>query len=159
VLRDLPIHTCLSHRRTLQAAVRSAANLLQSLLAAALTRLPPWLKDAIAAALPRDRLVDLWEKLCAIPIEDRSLADVIQNVLSEQYNEDDLRRIAEVLDSATGSVQDLDRLWPALDSRRSRIRSSRCGYSGLRGSGHNVRVLAYEKALAWWVMFLAHSHT
>jgi hypothetical protein len=50
--------------------------------------------------LPRDQFVDLSEKLCAIPIEDRSLADVIQNALSEQYNEGDFRRIAEALDSA-----------------------------------------------------------
>jgi len=122
--------------------------LLQSLLVAALAAAAGW-DDAVAASLPleRDRFVGLSEKLCAMSIEDGSLADAIQNALVDKFTDDDFRRIAELLHSAT--PQDVDRLVASsgLDKLARSIIS--VWYSGLLGTGETTRVLAYEDALAW----------
>ena len=51
------------------------------MLAAAPASVPGWHSDALAGALPleRDQFVELSEKLCAMSIDDRVLADAIQN--------------------------------------------------------------------------------
>jgi hypothetical protein len=123
--------------------------LLQSLLVAALAAAAGWDNDAVAASLPleRDRFVGLSERLCAMSIEDGSLADAIQNALADQFTDDEFRRIAELLHSAT--PQDVDPLVASsgLDKLAKSIIS--VWYSGLLGTGEAARVLAYEDALAW----------
>ncbi len=120
--------------------------LLQRLLAAALASMPSWHNNVLAATLPleRDRFVELSEKLCAMSIQDRSLADAIQNALVDYYAAVDFRNIAEHLHSAT--PQDVDRLLASSNLARSIIS---VWYSGLLGTGEKTRVLAYEEALAW----------
>jgi hypothetical protein len=123
--------------------------LLQSLLVATLAAAAGWDNDAVAASLPleRDRFVGLSERLCAMSIEDGSLADAIQNALADQFTDDNFRRIAELLHSA--APQDVDRLVASsgLDKLAKSIIS--VWYSGLLGTGETTRVLAYEDALAW----------
>ena len=62
------------------AGVPHRRELLQSLLAAALANAAGWPNDPVAASMPleRDRFVELSAKLCAMSIEDGSLADAIQ---------------------------------------------------------------------------------
>ena len=123
--------------------------LLQSLLAAALATAPGWHIDAVAAALPveRDRFIELSEKLCAMSIENGLLADAIQNALADQYTDDELRRIAELLHSA--SPQDVDRLVASSGLHKLAKSIISLWYTGLLGTGEKTRVLAYEEALAW----------
>jgi hypothetical protein len=118
--------------------------LLKTLLAVALAMVPN--SHAVAGTLPleRDRFVELSEKLCAMSIDDRSLADVIQNALAAQFTDDDLRRIAELLRSDT--PQETDRLVTSSELAKSIVS---VWYSGLFGTGERTRVLAYEEALAW----------
>jgi hypothetical protein len=121
--------------------------ILIKLLAAALTTVTG--QSVFAATLPlgRDRFLELSEKLCAMTLEDRSLADAIQNVLLDQYAADDFRRLAELLHSAT--PEDVDRLVAGSglhDLARSIVS---IWYSGLLGIGERTRLLAYEGALAW----------
>jgi Membrane bound FAD containing D-sorbitol dehydrogenase len=123
--------------------------LLRSLLVAALAAAAGWDNDVVAASLPleRDRFVGLSERLCAMSIEDGSLADAIQNALVDRFTDDEFRRIAELLHSAT--PQEIDRLVASsgLDKLAKSIIS--VWYSGLLGTGETTRVLAYEDALAW----------
>jgi len=123
--------------------------LLQSLLAAALATMPNWHNDLLAATLPleRDRFVELSEKLCAMSIRDRSLADAIQNALIDHYAESDFRHIAELLHSATS--EDVDRVVARAGLQRLAKSIISVWYSGLVGTGERARVLAYEEALAW----------
>jgi hypothetical protein len=123
--------------------------LLQSLLAAALATGTGWHDAAAASALPleRHRFVELSEKLCAMPIEDGIVADDIQNALAERYTEEDLRRIAELLQSVT--PQDVDRLIASSGLLKLAKSIVSVWYSGLLGTGERTRVLAYEEALAW----------
>jgi hypothetical protein len=122
---------------------------LLRLLAAALATTTGWHDDAVATASPleRDRFVELSEKLCAMSIDDRSLADVIQNALVDQYAADDFKRIAETLHSAT--PQDIDRLVASSGLQELARSIVSVWYSGLLGTGDRARVLAYEEALAW----------
>ena len=122
---------------------------LLRLLAAALATTTGWHGDAVAAALPleRDRFVELSEKLCAMSIDDRSLADVIQTALVDQHAADDFKRIAETLHSAT--PQDIDRLVASSGLHELARSIVSVWYSGLLGTGDRARVLAYEEALAW----------
>ncbi len=122
---------------------------LLRLLAAALATTTGWHGDAVAAALPleRDRFVELSEKLCAMSIDDRSLADVIQMALVDQHAADDFKRIAETLHSAT--PQDIDRLVASSGLQELARSIVSVWYSGLLGTGDRARVLAYEEALAW----------
>jgi hypothetical protein len=124
-------------------------DLLQSLLAAALATVTDWHNDAVAAALPltRDRFVELSDKLCAMSIEDGLLADAIQNALADQYTDDELRRIAELLHAAT--PDDVDRLVASSGLHKLARSIVSVWYSGLLGTGETTRVLAYEEALAW----------
>jgi hypothetical protein len=119
------------------------------LLAAALATTTGWHDKGFAAALPleRDRFVELSEKLCAMSIEDRFLADVIQNALVDQYAADDFKRIAELLYSAT--PQDVDRLVASSGLHELAKSIVSVWYSGMLGTGERTRVLAYEEALAW----------
>lgn len=123
--------------------------LLQRLLAAALASVPGWHSDALAGALPleRDQFIELSEKLCAMSIDDRALAYAIQNALSDQYSNDELRRIAELVQSA--SLQDVDRLIAGSGLQKVAASIVSIWYSGLFGTSENARVLAYEEALAW----------
>jgi hypothetical protein len=123
--------------------------LLQSLGAAVLATATGWYIDALAAALPieRDRFLEASEKLCAMSIDDRALADVIQNALLDQFAADDFRRIAELLHSAT--PQDIDRLVASSGLNKLAKSIVSLWYSGLLGTGERTRVLAYEEALAW----------
>jgi hypothetical protein len=123
--------------------------LLQSLLAAALANAAGWPNDAVAASMPlqRDRFVELSAKLCAMSIEDGSLADAIQKVLADQYTENEFRRIAELLHSA--APEDADRLVAGSPLHKLAKSIVSLWYSGLLGTGENTRVLAYEEALAW----------
>ena len=68
-------------RQEIAAGSPDRRELLQRLLAAALASVPGWHSDALAGALPleRDQFVELSEKLCAMSIDDRVLADAIQN--------------------------------------------------------------------------------
>jgi hypothetical protein len=136
-------------RQDLAAGSPHRRELLQSLLAAALATVSGWHNDAVAGTLPlaRDRFVELSEKLCAMSIDDSSLADAIQNALADQYSDDDLRRIAELLHSAT--LQDVDRLVASSGLDRLAKSIVSVWYSGLFGTGEKARVLAYEEALAW----------
>ena len=70
-------------RQNVAAGSPHRRELLQSLLAAALATVPGWHNDAVAGTLPlaRDRFVELSEKLCAMSVDDSSLADAIQNAL------------------------------------------------------------------------------
>ena len=101
--------------------------LLQSLGAAVLATATGWYIDALAAALPieRDRFLEASEKLCAMSIDDRALADVIQNALLDQFAADDFRRIAELLHSAPLRILIVS--WPALGSTSWPSRLSRYG--------------------------------
>lgn len=123
--------------------------LLRRLLAAALATATYWRDDALAAALPleRDRFIEVSEKLCAMSIDDGSLADTIQKALLEQYPADDFTRIDDLLHSA--AAWDVERLIAA--SRLHELAKSIVSvwYSGLLGTGERTRVLAYEEALAW----------
>ena len=85
--------------------------LLISWLAAALAASVGWGdRNSIAAALPleRDRFLDLSAKLCGMPIEGGSLADVIQSALAAQYANAEFRRLAELVQSA--DPNDVERL-------------------------------------------------
>jgi hypothetical protein len=123
--------------------------LLQRLLAAALATATGWHNDAIAAALPldRDRFVELSEKLCAMSIDDGSLADAIQNALVGQYHADDFNRIAALLHTA--APRDVERLVASSGLHELAKSIVSVWYSGLLGTGERARVLAYEEALAW----------
>jgi hypothetical protein len=103
----------------------------------------------VAATLPlqRDQFVQLSEKLCAMSIDDKALADAVQTALLDQFAIDDFRRIAELAHSA--APQDIDRL--AASSGLEKLAKSIVSlwYSGLLGTGERTRVLAYEEALAW----------
>jgi hypothetical protein len=136
-------------RKEPAAASPHRRELLQSLLAAALATAPGCHNNAVAAtgALEQDRFLELSEKLCAMPIQDRSLADDIQNALADQYTEDEFRRIAAVLDSA--NPQDIDRLIANSGLQKLAKSIVAVWYSGLLGTGERTRVLAYEEALAW----------
>jgi Membrane bound FAD containing D-sorbitol dehydrogenase len=94
-----------------------------------------------------DQFIELSEKLCAMSIDDRALADAIQNALSDQYSNDELRRIAELVHSA--SLQDIDRLIAGSGLQKVAASIVSIWYSGLFGTSKNTRVLAYEEALAW----------
>jgi hypothetical protein len=123
--------------------------LLQSLLAAALAAGPDWRHIAVAATLPleRHRFVELSQKLCAMSIDDEALAGVIQRALADRYSNDDLRRIAELVISAT--PHDIDRLVAGSGLHDLAKSIVTAWYSGLLGTGEGARVLAYEDALAW----------
>jgi hypothetical protein len=123
--------------------------LLQRLLAAALAAGLDWRHIAVAATLPleRHRFVELSQKLCAMSIEDEALAGVIQNALADRYSDDDFRRIAELMNSAT--TQDVDRLVASSGLQDLAKSIVSAWYSGLLGTGDGTRVLAYEDALAW----------
>jgi Membrane bound FAD containing D-sorbitol dehydrogenase len=123
--------------------------LLQRLLAAGVATATCWRDDALAAALPleRDRFIEVSEKLCAMSIDDGSLADTIQKALREQYPADQFTRINDLLQSAAAG--DVERL--IVLSRLHELAKSIVSvwYSGLIGTGERTRVLAYEEALAW----------
>jgi hypothetical protein len=123
--------------------------LLQSLLAATLATASGWHNNAVAATGPleRDRFLELSEKLCAMSIQDRSLADNIQNALADQYTQEEFGRIAAVLDLA--DPQDIDRLIANSGLQKLAKSIVAVWYSGLVGTGERTRVLAYEEALAW----------
>jgi hypothetical protein len=80
-------------------------------------------------------------------IEDGLLADAIQNALTDQYTDDELRRIAELLHAAT--PDDVDRLVASSGLHKLARSIVSVWYSGLLGTGETTRVLAYEEALAW----------
>src|SRR4029077_10288131 len=86
-------------RQNVAAGSPHRRELLQSLLAAALATVPGWHNDAVAGTLPleRDRFVELSQKLCAMSIDDRAMADAIKNALADQYSDYDLRRLVELL--------------------------------------------------------------
>ena len=123
--------------------------LLQSLLAAALAAIWSWQRDVLAATLPleRDRFIELSEKLCAMLIGDKSLAEVIQNALADYYDAADFKRIAELLHS--GSADDVDRLLAGSGLQKLANAIVCTWYSGLLGTGEKTRVVAYESALVW----------
>jgi hypothetical protein len=123
--------------------------LLQGLLAAALATAPGWHNDAVAGSLPleRDRFIEISERLCAMSIDDASLADPIQNALADQYGDNDLRRLSELLRSA--ALQDVDRLVASSGLHRLAKSIVSVWYSGMFGTGEKARMLAYEEALAW----------
>jgi hypothetical protein len=123
--------------------------LLQSLLFAVLPNVAGWHQHAAAATLPleRERFVELSEKLCALSIHDRSLANTIQNALTDQYTDDELRRIAALLHSA--APQDVEGLLASSGLHKLAKSIVSVWYSGLLGTGESARVLAYEEALAW----------
>jgi hypothetical protein len=120
--------------------------LLQALLAAALATATGRRDDALAAALPleRDRFIEVSEKLCAMSIDNGSLADTIQKALLDLYAADDFTRIDDLLHSGAG--WDVERLTAAHELAKSIVS---VWYSGLLGTGERTRVLAYEEALAW----------
>jgi hypothetical protein len=128
---------------------RHRRELLQSLGAAVLATVTGRYIDVLAAALPieQDRFLEVSEKLCAMSIDDRTLADAIQNALLDQFAADDFRRIAELLHSAT--PQDIDRLVAGSGLNELAKSIVSLWYSGLLGTGESTRVLAYEEALAW----------
>ena len=97
--------------------------------------------------IEQDRFLEVSEKLCAMSIDDRTLADAIQNALLDQFAADDFRRIAELLHSAT--PQDIDRLVAGSGLNKLAKSIVSLWYSGLLGTGESTRVLAYEEALAW----------
>ena len=140
-------------RRRAPAARQDAAvslhrrELLKSLLAAALAS--NWRNEVVAATLPleRDRFVELSEKLCAMSIDDGFLADAIQNVLADQYTDNDFRRIAELVHSA--APDDVDHLVSGSGLNKLAKPIVSAWYSGLLGTGERTRVLAYAEALAW----------
>lgn len=103
----------------------------------------------IAAASPfeADRFIDLSSKLCGMPIEDRSLADIIQKALAARYANEEFWRLAELVKSV--DPNDVERLnassavWELAKSILS------AWYSGRIGVGERTLVLAYDEALAW----------
>jgi hypothetical protein len=105
--------------------------------------------NSVAAASPfeRDRFLDLSAKLCGMPIEDGSLADVIQDALASRYVNEEFWRLAELVKSA--DPNDVERLgagsavWELAKSILS------VWYSGRIGVGERTLVLAYDEALAW----------
>jgi hypothetical protein len=123
--------------------------LLTGFLAASLTAVTGWYGAAIAAALPlsRDRFLELSKKLCSMPIDDGSLADAIQTALVDQYAVEDLRRLADLLNSA--SSQDVERLVAGSGLHELAKSIVSVWYSGLLGTGERTRLLAYEEALVW----------
>src|SRR5262245_19296685 len=123
--------------------------LLQRLLAAAFAVLSDWRHTAIAATLPLEpqRFVELSQKLCAMSIKDETLAGVIHKALANLYTEDELRRIAELLDSAPS--HNMNRLIASSGFEPLAKALVSAWYSGSLGSGESARVLAYEDALAW----------
>ena len=130
------------------AGVPHRRELLQSLLAAALANAAGWPSDPVASMpLERDRFVELSAKLCAMSIEDGSLADAIQKALADQYPENEFGRIAELLHSA--APEDADRLVVGSPLHKLAKSIVSLWYSGLLGTGEKARVLAYEEALAW----------
>ena len=130
--------------------------ILIKLLAAALTTVTG--RSGLAATLPlgRDRFLEVSEKLCAMSIDDRALADAIQNSLLDQYAADDFRRIAELLHSAT--PQDIDRLVASSGLHKLAKSIVSLWYSGLQGTGERTRVVAYEEALVWRATGYAKAH-
>ena len=131
------------------AGVPHRRELLQSLLAAALANAAGWPNDPVAASMPleRDRFVELSAKLCAMSIEDGSLADAIQKALADEYPENEFGRITELLHSA--APEDADRLVVGSPLHKLAKSIVSLWYSGLLGTGEKARVLAYEEALAW----------
>lgn len=106
-------------------------------------------RDSIAAALPleRDRFLDLSTKLCGMPIEGGSLADVIQSALAAQHANAEFRQLAELVQSA--DPNDVERLGAGSEAWELAKSIVSVWYSGQIGVGEATRVLAYEEALAW----------
>ena len=124
--------------------------LLIKWLAAALAGSVGWGDhDSIAAASPfeRDRFLDLSAKLCGMPIEDGSLADVIQNALASRYANEEFWRLAELVKSA--DPNDVERLRAGSEVWELAKSILSAWYSGQIGVGERTLVLAYEEALAW----------
>ncbi|HEX5862655.1 MAG TPA: sugar dehydrogenase complex small subunit [Casimicrobiaceae bacterium] len=124
--------------------------LLTRSLAAALAASVGWGdRDSIAADLPleRDRFLDLSAKLCGMPIEGGSLADVIQNALAAQYANEEFRRLTELVQYA--NPQDVERLGAGLEVGELAKSIVSVWYSGQIGVAERTSVLAYDEALAW----------
>jgi hypothetical protein len=123
--------------------------LLHRLLAAGVATAACWRNDALAAALPleRGRFIEVSEKLCAMSIDNGSLADTIQKALRERYPADQFTRINDLLQSAAAG--DVERLIVLSHLHELANSIVSVWYSGLIGTGEKTRVLAYEEALAW----------
>jgi hypothetical protein len=124
--------------------------LLARLLAMALADAMFWPRGgATAEALPlrRDRFLALSAKLCAMQIKDEALADAIQNALVGRFAANELKHIANILESA--SPQDVDHLISGSGLRDIVKTIVSAWYSGQVGVGEAARVVAYEEALAW----------
>lgn len=124
--------------------------LLAGLLAVALAALAGWPPSGtLAAALPleRKRFLELSAKLCAMPLENGSLADIIQNALIDQHAAGEFRQLAKLLDAA--APEDVGHLAARSGVRQLAKSIISIWYSGQFGTGEEARVLAYEEALAW----------
>jgi hypothetical protein len=124
--------------------------LMARLLAMALADAMFWPRGgATAEALPlgRDRFLTLSAKLCAMQIKDEALADAIQNALVGRFAANELKHIANILESA--SAEDVDHLISSSGLRDLAKSIISVWYSGQVGVGEAARVLAYEEALAW----------
>lgn len=125
-------------------------DVLISLFVAALAAAVGWGdRESIASALPleRDRFLDLSTKLCGMPIEGGSLADVIQSALAAQYANAEFRQLAELVQSA--DPNDVERLGAGSEVWELAKSIVSVWYSGQIGVGEATRVLAYEETLAW----------
>ena len=82
-----------------------------------------------------------------MPIEDGSLAEVIQRALAAQYANEEFRQLAELVQSA--DPNNVERLGAGSEAWELAKSIVSVWYSGQIGVGERTRVLAYDEALAW----------